>query len=440
MSYSIDHDLREELPRGWALRRLKEVADLIPSNVDKRTVDGETSVRLCNYVDTYKNEKITSKIEFMAATATRSQIERLSLRVGDITITKDSESPWDIAIPALVAEDIERLVCGYHLSKISADRSRMDGGFLAWALRSKPVNVQFSLAAQGITRYGLGSSALADGFVPCPPISEQIVIASYLDAETARIDGLIAEKKRLLNSLGELKSTRITEILTGGAEATVHTGDVWLPKIPAGWSLKRLKYLGQVRSGLAKGKKHDAAVPTIELPYMRVANVQDGHIDLSDVTLIEVAEGEVERYTLQVGDVLMNEGGDYDKLGRGAMWEGRIDQCLHQNHVFAVRLDDVEWAPWVAAVTRTSYAKFYFMNNSKQSTNLASINQTNVKEFPVVVPPSSMRDELLRVFADELRRIDELARHVERELEVLAEFRSSTITDAVLGRIDVRPT
>ncbi len=273
-----------------------------------------------------------------------------------------------------------------------------------------------------------------------PSRSVQSAIASYLDAETARIDGLISEKRRLLDSLGELKSTRITEILTGGAEATVPTGDVWLPKIPAGWSLKRLKYLGQVRSGLAKGKKHDAAVSTIELPYMRVANVQDGHIDLSDVTLIEVAEGEVERYTLQVGDVLMNEGGDYDKLGRGAMWEGRIDQCLHQNHVFAVRLDDVEWAPWVAAVTRTSYAKFYFMNNSKQSTNLASINQTNVKELPVVVPPASQRDELLQMLTDELRRIDDLAHHVERELEVLAEFRSSTITDAVLGRIDVRPT
>ena len=172
---------------------------------------------------------------------------------------------------------------------------------------------------------------------------------------------------------------------------------------------------------------------------MRVANVQDGYIDLNDVTLIEVAEIEVERYTLQVGDVLMNEGGDYDKLGRGAMWEGHIDRCLHQNHVFAVRLDEVEWAPWVAAVTRTAYAKFYFMNNSKQSTNLASINQTNVKEFPVVVPPVYQRDELLQVLADELRRIDDLVRHVERELQVLTEFRSSTITDAVLGRIQVVP-
>jgi type I restriction enzyme S subunit len=193
-----------------------------------------------------------------------------------------------------------------------------------------------------------------------------------------------------------------------------------------------------VRSGLAKGKKHDASTETLELPYMRVANVQDGHIDLTDVAMLEVASDDVERYSLVVGDVLMNEGGDYDKLGRGAVWEGAISPCLHQNHVFAVRLDDVAWAPWVSALTRTAYAKFYFMNNSKQSTNLASISQSNVKEWPVVLPPEDVRDRLLEQLSTELQRTDDLIEHVELELKALAELRSATITDAVLGRIDVR--
>lgn len=271
-----------------------------------------------------------------------------------------------------------------------------------------------------------------------PPLDEQIAIASYLDAETARIDGLIEAKSELLESLIELKSVRITEILTGASNNLVPTGDVWLPRIPKGWTLKRLKHLGQVRSGLAKGKKHDAGTETLELPYMRVANVQDGHIDLSDVATLEVAADDVERYSLAVGDVLMNEGGDYDKLGRGAVWEGKVAPCLHQNHVFAVRLDDVAWAPWVSALTRTAYAKFYFMNNSKQSTNLASISQSNVKEWPVVMPPEDIRDELLEQLAAELKRADDLIEHVELEIKTLAELRSATIADAVLGRIDVR--
>lgn len=273
--------------------------------------------------------------------------------------------------------------------------------------------------------------------VPQPPANEQIAIAAYLDAETARIGALIGEKKRLLIALEELKNTRISELLTGGRSATVPTGDTWLPRIPDGWSLMKLKRLGEVRSGVAKGKKHETGVRTVELPYMRVANVQDGFIDLADVAVIEVAERDVDRYTLHRGDVLMNEGGDYDKLGRGAVWEGLVDGCLHQNHVFAVRLEDVKWAPWLAGITRTSYAKFYFMNNSKQSTNLASINQTNVKEFPVAMPPPQMRDELLKSLSKELDRISDLSKHVVLELKLLEELRSSTITDAVLGQIRI---
>ncbi|WP_315126331.1 restriction endonuclease subunit S [Comamonas antarctica] len=274
--------------------------------------------------------------------------------------------------------------------------------------------------------------------VPLPPLDEQLDIAAYLNAETARIDRLIDAKRKLLDSLVELKSVRITEILTGVAEDVVPTGDMWIPRIPRNWTLKRLKHLGQVRSGLAKGKKHDTGTETRELPYMRVANVQDGYIDLSDVATLEVATDDVGRYSLVFGDVLMNEGGDYDKLGRGAVWEEKISPCLHQNHVFAVRLDDPAWAPWVSALTRTAYAKFYFMNNSKQSTNLASISQSNVKEWPVVLPPEDIRDQLLNQMSVELKRSDDLIEHVELELAVLEEFRSATITDAVLGRIDVR--
>src|SRR3954470_4270290 len=120
-----------------------------------------------------------------------------------------------------------------------------------------------------------------------------------------------------MNSEERKSSRQSSEV--GTLDADVNSA--WLPPVPGGWQLKKLKHLGQVRSGLAKGKKHDSGTPTVELPYMRVANVQDGHIDLTDVALLEVAVDDVSRYSLAVGDVLMNEGGDYDKLGRGAVWE-----------------------------------------------------------------------------------------------------------------------
>lgn len=373
---------------------------------------------------------------------TTAEHDTTCLIEGDLLVTKSSGSETHIGKTTIVDAGVASLRAGYsnfmqRLRVVDQCHPRF-----AWYLLNSP-HAKIQLNLESTTSTGLANlngGLLGRLVFPSPPLDVQISIASYLDVETARIEGLIEEKKRLLDSLVELKSTRITEILTGKNEATTLTGNMWLPKIPSGWSLKRLKYLGQVRSGLAKGKKNDPGTRTVDLPYMRVANVQDGYIDLTDVARIEVAENEVDRYTLHVGDVLMNEGGDYDKLGRGAMWEGLVDQCLHQNHVFAVRLDDVDWAPWVAAVTRTSYAKFYFMNNSKQSTNLASINQTNVKEFPVVLPPESRRGELLEMLSEELGRMDELTHHVRRELEALIELRTATITDAVLGHIDVKTT
>lgn len=346
---------------------------------------------------------------------------------GDVLVS------WSASLGVYVW-DREDAVLNQHIFKAVPEEG-INPGFFAWVMRWALSELADS--AHGSTMQHLTKDVFGSFNLPAPPLNEQLAIAAYLDAETARIDGLMEAKKALLQSLVDLKSAHITEILTGATESLVPTGDVWLPRIPQGWILKRLKHIAQVRSGLAKGKKHDAGTETLELPYMRVANVQDGHIDLSDVATLEVAADDVERYSLAVGDVLMNEGGDYDKLGRGAVWEGRVTPCLHQNHVFAVRLDDLAWGPWVSALTRTAYAKFYFMNNSKQSTNLASISQSNVKEWPVVLPPEEIRDQLLAKLNAELKRSDDLIAHVELELATLAELRSSTITDAVLGRIRI---
>ena len=323
----------------------------------------------------------------------------------------------------------------------SVNRVRSNGGhstqFLMYWLSALKAGGFVDIICNKATIAHLTKEKLANLPMVYPPLDEQYSIAAYLETETMRIDDLIDEKRSLLKSLADLRVTRITDILTGTGLEQKKTDSEWLPEIPKGWELKRLKFLGQVRSGVAKGKKYDGQT-TVEMPYLRVANVQDGYLKLDEISLIEVSTDEVERYTLQFGDVLMNEGGDYDKLGRGAVWESQIEGCLHQNHVFAVRLDDVDLANWVSAITQTAYAKFYFMNNSKQSTNLASINQGNVKEFPVVLPPPGERLVRQKMLQESLAQIDDLVAHAKREIEVLGEFRSSTITDAVLGRIDVR--
>src|SRR5262249_16893796 len=157
------------------------------SNVDKKSVEGEVPVKLCNYTDVYYNERITSNLEFMTATATREQLQHFSLRVGDVLITKDSESWTDIAVPAVIAEDLPEVLCGYHLADIRPSRG-FSGAFLSRAFSAVGPRDQFRVAANGITRFGLGSDAIATGVFAMPPELEQRAIVAFLDRETARID------------------------------------------------------------------------------------------------------------------------------------------------------------------------------------------------------------------------------------------------------------
>lgn len=273
--------------------------------------------------------------------------------------------------------------------------------------------------------------------LPLPPPDEQQAITDYLDTETARIDTLVQEKEELIGLLREARSNRISELISGDGLPGSATGNPWAPHLPEGWQLKRLKHLAQVRSGLAKGKDTGSNT-TVELPYLRVANVQEGRLDLREISTMPVEVDAVERFSLLEGDVLMNEGGDYDKVGRGAVWTGEISPCLHQNHVFAVRPVQRDLSEWISAITQTQYAKFYFMNNAKQSTNLASISQASVKELPILLPPKEQRDALLEKLGGELAAFDALITHTQEEIALLKELRAATIADAVLGRVDVR--
>jgi len=207
------------------------------------------------------------------------------------------------------------------------------------------------------------------------------------------------------------------------------SGVEWLGRVPEHWQVKRLKFIATVQTGIAKGKDNQGK-DTVEVPYLRVANVQDGYLSLDDVTTIEIPREDLPRYSLRPGDVLMNEGGDFDKLGRGHVWQGEIEPCIHQNHVFAVRPAKVP-SYWLNAFTGSQAAQFYFMGRSKQSTNLASISSSNVMELPVVVPPDDELPAVLSHLDIETARIDALVEKKIRFIGLLREKRQALITRAV---------
>lgn len=213
------------------------------------------------------------------------------------------------------------------------------------------------------------------------------------------------------------------------------SGVEWLGEVPEHWNSGMLRWYATIQGGVAKGKDYEGR-DTITLPYLRVANVQDGFVDLTEVKEISVLESELERYSLWPGDVLMNEGGDNDKLGRGAVWQGQVKPCLHQNHVFAIRPNDLLKSEWLAAFTGSQPARTYFFLSSKQSTNLASISASNIMGLVVPIPPIAEQAQVLRFLEHETARIDALIEEQQRLIELLKEKRQAVISLAVTKGLD----
>ncbi len=187
-------------PNDWKRKRLADVAEIIVSNVDKKSENGQPAVLLCNYTDVYYNSIITSRIAFMEATAKPGEIEKFSILRGDVIVTKDSETPEDIAVPALVSDDLPGVLCGYHLAIIRCDSNRLWPAFLNHLLKDHCVRHYFFTLANGVTRFGLTHGSLCNAHLPMPSLTEQKRIATVLntaDQEISLLEGLI-EKKRLL--------------------------------------------------------------------------------------------------------------------------------------------------------------------------------------------------------------------------------------------------
>jgi type I restriction enzyme S subunit len=234
------------LPTGWQVVPLRAIASYIVSNVDKVPVDGEQPVRLCNYSDVYNNEFITQQLDYMPCTATKEEICKFHLEVGDVIITKDSESWDDIGIPALVTDTADGLVCGYHLALLRPHPERVMGRFLLRCLQAKVLRLQLELAANGVTRFGLPKADIGAMRIPVPPLDVQREIVSVLDREVSGINALVAAKQRVLDLLAEKRKAIIASAVTRGIDPGIKMRDSnvpWLGEIPAHWELRRMKYL-----------------------------------------------------------------------------------------------------------------------------------------------------------------------------------------------------
>lgn len=421
-----------QIPEGWEVQPVRRGFEVIggttPESGNETFWDGD---------QLWATPEDISKIEGKTLGDTRRKITQAA--VDQTTLTKVQKGAIllttraPIGNLALTAEPMTfNQGC-----KALIPRAHLEANFGYYALKAAtPVLQAFG---KGTTFMELSGGALKAFSVPVPPLHDQQAIIAFLDRETTRIDDLLLEQEGLLEDLKVRRQTLSSAAVTGTlvpqktAMRTVEN----IGSIPEHWEVWKLKRLADVRSGVTKGRDFKGQAVR-EVPYLRVANVQDGYLDLEDVATILIGADELERYALQPGDVLMNEGGDNDKLGRGAVWRGEVSPCVHQNHVFSVRPHAVE-SEWLALINSSDYAKFFFFVNSKQSTNLASISSSTIKELPVVVPPKNERLEILTEVEKQHTQLDQLVSEVRASMELMRQHRSALITAAVTGKIDVRP-
>ena len=214
----------------------------------------------------------------------------------------------------------------------------------------------------------------------------------------------------------------------------------WLSDVPQHWQRRRLKEVATIQAGITIGPNNHQP-ELIERPYLRVANVQADRLDLSTVTTIRVSPSDIHRSTLQVGDVLMTEGGDIDKLGRGCIWQGEIPDCLHQNHVFAVRPDQSSLNPeFLVALMGSLHGRTYFYLTAKQTTNLAATNRTTLGNFPIYLPSTSEQQTVLDQLSERTRASNTAIEITQRQIALMNEYRNRLISDVITGQTDVRNT
>lgn len=197
----------------WREKQIGDIANVIPSNVDKKSVPGQRKIKLCNYMDVYNNRYIHGELDFMIATAKADQIEKYKLLPDDVIITKDSETPEDIAVPAVVGENIDDLICGYHLA-ILRPKEFVNGKFLMYRLCEDAVRRQFFRVANGSTRYGLTIGAIENVNLDFPEEPEQNSIVETLEAT----EEAIAATRGMLDKQDKIKDGLLQDLLTRGVD------------------------------------------------------------------------------------------------------------------------------------------------------------------------------------------------------------------------------
>jgi len=265
------------------------------------------------------------------------------------------------------------------------------------------------------TQDNINLTILRNHEISLPPLPTQKKIVAILE-KAEKLKGWRREADELTDEL--LKSTFFEMF---GDPVKNHNG----------WKVVKLQDVSEIVSGVTKGRKLSGK-EVISVPYLRVANVQDGYLELNEIKLIEVLPSDVEKFALKEGDVLLTEGGDPDKLGRGSVWHDEIPNCIHQNHIFRVRVNKKHLIPeYLSMLIGSPYGKMYFLKSAKQTTGIASINSKQLKNFPALIPPLELQNKLAKI----IRQTEQLREQQKQSRQHIDDLFNALMQQAFRGEL-----
>lgn len=304
------------------------------------------------------------------------KLSKSQIRGGDVLISRVISDRVNCAV---IPEDFGEANCANVI--LVRPGSKLDPKYFVHFISSPIAQRQLLRCRVGSAQSVVNTKVVESWLIPLPRIEEQRRIAAILDKADA------VRRKRQ-------QAIALTEELLRAAFLEMFGDSVTNPK---GWEVCQLKDFSTIQSGIAKGKKIDRS-KAVSIPYMRVANVQDGYLDLSEIKTLEILPTDIDKYILREGDLLLTEGGDPDKLGRGAIWYGKIQPCVHQNHIFCVRPDQTLAEPeYLSALIGSERGKRYFLQAAKQTTGIATINKTQLYGFPAFLPPLYLQQKYTQI-------------------------------------------
>jgi type I restriction enzyme S subunit len=433
-----------DIPAHWNIKKLKYLSLVQPSNVDKKSFDDEIKVSLCNYVDVYKNEFIDSSINFMVATATEDEIEKFRIKLGDVLVTKDSETPDDIANPAFVKEELENVVCAYHLTQIRPNRSELFGEYLFRLFQADRYRGQFQVNANGVTRFGLSVASFSDAFVMLPPLEEQIAVSQFLDEKTGQIDKVILNKQRLIELLKEERTAIINQTVIRGTDPNPKlrpSGIDWLGDIPEHWDLVKLKF----SVGYTKGHAFKSDIfQSHGTPVIKASDIKNLSIRKGKDFLNPDSVEQFKNVRLSFGDIIISTVGSTPDVTNSAVGQiARVPRDLHgallnQNTVkFYSTKEDILSEDFLFYLLVSNAYRKYLDLHAHGTANQASLNIGDMLSFVGALPPIHEQKEIVDHLVRSMNAIWKAIAMIAEEVELMRRYRVALISEVISGQIKV---